>query len=137
MYPKIIFLRVPTKELKLLKLIDVIHRHFLNRDKVLISCPNEEVAIYMDQLIWKLPEDSFIPHLITSDPTDEKIVINYDKKNPNDAEVMINLSGDIYLKSEPYKIIYELYDETHPEKEESSKKRFNDYHSHGYATTIQ
>ena len=54
--------------------------------KLLITAPTLEAAHYLDALLWRLPEDSFIPHVVSDMPTAEWVAITLqDEVNVNRA----------------------------------------------------
>lgn len=132
MNPSIIFLKVTTNQEKLLSLTTIIQKHFDLSDQILIFTPTDEVARYIDQLIWRLPEESFIPHIISHHACKDRVVITSKKENINKAQVLINLGQDAYATCHEFQTVYELYDQTHPLKEESAKLRHASYINSGY-----
>lgn len=136
MSPTIIFLKVTTNQEKLLSLTKIIQKHFDLSDQTLIFTPTDEIARYIDHLIWRLPEDSFIPHIISNEPCKDSVVITSKKENINKAQVLINLAQDAYSPCQEFQIVYELYDQTHPSKEESSKQRHASYINSGYSVQL-
>lgn len=103
-----------------------------NEKRVLISVPNSEAAKYIDTLLWRYPEDSFLPHsIVAANSKDWVVIVHEAKDNLNQATCLFNLcpspSPIVHLFDE----IYELYDETHPEKALSSQKKLDHYKSLG------
>ena len=133
---RIFFLRVKDNASKLHQICTTIHHHFVKRERVLVAVPSHEAAIYIDQLLWKLPEESFLPHSIGNFPTQEPIAITTEKTNINGAEVVFNLTPGLCSQVELFKTVYELYDLTSKEKEALSKKKHDEYLSLGYQTEI-
>lgn len=124
---QVYFLHVADNAAKLKKLCAAVHSHFIKRDKILIFVPSSEAASYIDQLLWKMPEESFIPHAIANGPTKEQIAITTSLSNINQATTLINLTGAMHPNPGPADTIYELYDSTSKEKEELSRIKQNDY----------
>lgn len=125
--PKVNFLTVADNASKLKQLCQVVNQHFSKGESVLIAVPTQEAAIYLDQLLWKMPEESFTPHLISNAFTEEKVAITTATNNVNRATVLLNLLPTIHPNSNEFELIYELYDQTSPEKEELSKKKQAQY----------
>lgn len=130
--PMIIFLRVADNSAKTARLCTIVQQHFEHGDRMLITVANDEVAGYVDQLLWRLPEESFLPHQIVRGPSEEKIVITTGKENYNKAKVLLNLCPDASPISSQFQIVYELLDETHPDKLRLSQQRQRDYEAGGY-----
>lgn len=126
------FFHVNDAQSKLNSICSVAQKHFDKRDSILIAVPSHEAAIYIDQLLWRQPIESFIPHLIVNVPSKELVVITTTDVNVNRAKVLINLRPDIHPKTDEYGIIYDLMDLTHPTKEQLSLQRLSAYKSLDY-----
>lgn len=133
--PKIFFVKVSDNATKLKVICDLVKKSFENKARILISVPSEEAAKYIDQLLWKNPEESFLPHVIAHAASKESIIIvNADRGgNLNQAHIAINLCPDALQNGHEFSIIYELLDQSHPDKEALSKKRLLVYQSLGFA----
>jgi DNA polymerase-3 subunit chi len=117
------FLTVTDNASKLQQLCAVVNEHFAKGDSMLIAVPTPEAAAYLDQLLWKMPEESFMPHSICNNPTQDRVVITTAAGNINQAKILLNLLPSIHPNSQMFACIYELYDQTSPEKEELSRKK--------------
>ncbi|HEV8051477.1 MAG TPA: DNA polymerase III subunit chi [Parachlamydiaceae bacterium] len=129
---RVCFIRVTDNASKLQKLCAMIHDHFIKKDKVLIVVPSTEAAKYIDQLLWRMPEESFVPHAIASGATKEQIAITTNLTNLNSASVLVNLLSNIHPNPGPVDLIYELLDLTSKEKEEISRKKQDNYRNAGH-----
>jgi DNA polymerase-3 subunit chi len=136
MNPKIIFLKVLTNQEKLFSLTKTIQKHFDLGDQLLILCPNIQVANYIDQLIWRLPEDSFIPHSIVNEMCHEKVAITYQNENFNKAGILINLCKEIPSLPLGFQLVYDLFDQTDADRHALSKARFSSYQVAGLQPTL-
>ncbi len=136
-YPKITFLKVTSAQEKLLRLTETIQKHFDLGHKIQIFCETDPVATYMDELLFRFKAESFIPHRIANEICDDFVVITCKLSNLNEALVLINLGNSVHEKFQDYQMIYELYDETHPVKENASRSRNSHYQTQGFTTTIQ
>lgn len=128
--PNVIFFPVKDNQSKLTLITETIQKHFVLKQPVLISVPSFEAAQYVDQLLWKMPEESFIPHVITDFPSKEFIVITTKPENLNKAKILFNLCPRINPTFKDFEVVYELMDETHPSKLELSIQRQKDYQLH-------
>lgn len=100
---------------------------------MLIAVPSLEAAQYVDLLLWRHPEESFIPHVLTSHPTQEWIAITVQPTlNLNKAQVLFNLCTNIPSISDEMDYIYEIFDETQTDKNLLSQERMGTYQSKGY-----
>lgn len=133
--PSIRFITVANNQSKLEQLCSVVYRHFLNNEKIAIAVPSQEAAVYIDQLLWRMPEESFLPHVIANHTSKERIVITSSLSNINQAAVMINLLTVVHPNPVPAQYIYELLDLTSSEKEALTRKKEAEYKAAGYLVT--
>lgn len=123
MKTKVHFLKVVDNQTKLLRICQTVQKHFDQNTPVLILVPTLEAARYIDELLWKTPPESFLPHAIAEGPTTECIAISTDSQRVNQAKVLVNLCQTVPTNYMDFHTIYELYDQTHPSKEELSRQR--------------
>lgn len=97
--------------------------------KLLILVGTLEAGQYIDALLWRKPEESFIPHLFTQNSTNEWIAITMHQSNINQAPRVLNLQLNAISFFQEFEEIIELYDETTPEKIKFSKDRLKYYQS--------
>ncbi|HRD55665.1 MAG TPA: DNA polymerase III subunit chi [Parachlamydiaceae bacterium] len=135
--PKITFFKISSNQEKLLRLIKMIQNQFDLGLKTLIACETEQAALYLDDLLWRFSEESFLPHAVENEKSNELIVITTSFVNVNKAFVLINLHQKPHPSFKEFSKIYELYDETHPIKEEASKLKRNFYQAEGFATSLE
>lgn len=129
---QIIFIRVPDNIAKIQRLCAIIHDHFVKKDRVLIVVPSNEAATYLDKLLWKLPEESFTPHILANSPTKEQVAITTATSNINQASTIINLLNSVHPNPGAVEVIYELLDLTSKEKEEASRQKQSAYRNAGH-----
>lgn len=132
----IYFLKVKDNSIKIQRLCKVIQELFLQRKRVLVLAPTMEAAIYLNQLLWKYAEESFLPHVYSDMPSKEAVVITTDKESANKAEIQINLCAQPYESYGKFECMYEFFDETSPEKAEQSKQRYSWYKEKGAEVVI-
>lgn len=129
---KVHFLRVTNTAEKLDSICQITHKHFKKKEAILIAVPSTEAAIYIDQLLWRQPDDSFLPHAIVNAPTHELVAITTTSDNVNQAKILINLCPNIPVNLTGYIIIYDLFDLTHPTKEQLSLNRQSAYAAYSF-----
>jgi DNA polymerase IIIc chi subunit len=129
---RVCFMRAADNMSKLQKLYSVIHHHFVKNDKILVAVPSNEAALYIDQLLWKMPEESFLPHAIVNHPTKERIAITTSLLNVNQASILINLLGNLHPNTGTIGLIYEFLDLTSKDKEANSRQKQAAYASIGH-----
>ena len=101
--------------------------------RLLIAVPTFDAAQYVESLLWRFPEESFMPHVIADTTTKEWIAITMQNKdNINQAPRLLNLCPLVPVLAHEMEEIYELYDETHPQKKELSEQRLREYQAKGF-----
>lgn len=111
---------------------------FKQEKRLLITVPNFLAAQYIESLLWRTPSDSFMPHVVADTPTTEWIAITMqDQLNVNQASRLLNLCPTPSALYQQVNEIFELYDETHPEKVELSKQRLQFYQSKGLVVKME
>lgn len=125
--PRVIFVTVRDNAAKLNAICQQVERSFDRKEPILIAVPNTEAANYVDQLLWKMPEESFLPHQIALSQTNELVAITMGSENVNRARILLNLCSNVSPIFHEFEMIYEFYDETQPAKADSSLQRKNFY----------
>ena len=122
--PKIHYLRAATPQQKVSLLTETVERLFLEGKRIQIQVPNDAALRYVDDLLWNYKPESFIPHTPASSASKEPLILTKESANLNQADVLIHL-----LPSKPpthFKEIYDLLDETTPEKKQASQLKLED-----------
>lgn len=130
-FPKVFFFHIKDNQAKIRCICTQVQDSIEKGKKVLITVPNQEAASYIDLLLWRFPEESFLPHLVMSKPTKEWIAITITDQNVNGATRLLNLCPMISPLHMQFEEIYELYDETHLQKATISQKKLEEYQSRG------
>lgn len=125
--PRIIFLTVKDNNSKLKAICDIAAELFLAGKRLLIAAPNQQAAVFVDGLLWKLPEEGFLPHVLTNSKTDERCAITTQQTNCNAATNLLNLCPSVPDNFSDFDTIYELWDETDPAKTALSANRKKAY----------
>jgi DNA polymerase-3 subunit chi len=129
---RVIFFQVKDNLSKLKKISEISNLHFERREHFLILVDDTKALQFVDELLWKLPDSSFLPHIATDEPTQEKIAIAKVKKNINNSRFVFNLCPTPLLIESPFKIIYEFEDLAAPNKKSLSAQKFDSYRKLGY-----
>ncbi|HSX10255.1 MAG TPA: DNA polymerase III subunit chi [Chlamydiales bacterium] len=129
---RVVFFQVRDNASKLKRIAEVAHTHFERKEPLLILVDDDRSAQFVDELLWKMPETSFLPHVATDDTTTDWVAIAKAKKNVNSAHIAFNLCPTPLLIEGPFRIIYEFEDLTTPNKKNLSSLRFDAYKSSGY-----
>jgi DNA polymerase IIIc chi subunit len=103
---------------KLRKIVEVATIHFEKKESLCILVPDQAAYEFVDQLLWRLPEEGFLPH------PSSLILIDTD---PKEASALFNLRPIPYQEKISFKTIYEFEDHTSAEKFQLSKQRYTAY----------
>ncbi len=128
---RVIFFQIKNVKTKLIKLVQTAMHHFEKKEKLLIQVSDEASLNYVDELLWKVPIEGFLPHIVSEKSVDDFIVITKTQENLNKSPYLFNLSQEIIDLDISYKIIYDFDDYTSSKKQEKSKKRFEIYRQAG------
>ncbi|MES2273666.1 MAG: DNA polymerase III subunit chi [Chlamydiota bacterium] len=129
---RVIFFQVREIAAKLSKIAETARTHFQKKEPFLIVVEDLRAQEFVDELLWKFPSISFLPHSATDEPTTDWIAITKIKKNVNGAKIAFNLCSTPLLIEGPFRIIYELEDLTAPVKKNLSSMRFDAYKQLGW-----
>lgn len=132
----IIFLRTRDNQEKCSRIIQCAEQALETEKRLLIVAPNEEAARYLDQLLWRMPQEGFVPHVITHTPCQDFVAITTTYQNLNQASYLLHLSPQICPIGDKFEQIYELYDMSNPEKELAAQQKVKQYQSKGLAVAI-
>jgi DNA polymerase IIIc chi subunit len=124
---RVIFFQVKEAQHKLLRLAETAALHFEKKEPIIILVEDEKTENYVDELLWKTPPTSFLPHIIALASTQEFIAITRSKQNHNQARYAFNLCSTPLLIDGPFRIIYDFEDLTSPHKQHLSTLRFDSY----------
>lgn len=119
---KVVFFTVKTAIEKLHTIVHVAQEYLEKKEALLILVPDQAALDFVDELLWRLPEEGFIPH-----PT-SFIQIESETK---EAVAIFNLKPSAFLGGSY--TIFELEDYTSVEKLQLSKQRYAAYKDARYA----
>lgn len=123
---RVVFFQVADAASKLKRIVETARSHFLKKEPLLLFVEDEKSQHFVDELLWRLPETSFLPHIATDKAAKEPIAITKTKTNVNAALFAFNLCSTPLLLP-GFKIIYDFEDLTAPNKKNLSSLRFNAY----------
>lgn len=125
------FLKTVSNKEKIDWIEKVIERHFYKKEPLLIQVQDEQVANYLDDLLWKISKESFYPHTICESNSQDIIVITWLPRNFNQAVALLNLSLKIPISYKEFEYLYEFMDLTDKNKQAISKEKKEKYESMG------
>src|SRR5271170_7942283 len=86
---RVVFFQVAEAAAKFKRIAETARAHFGKKESLLFFVDDDKALHFVDELLWKFPETSFLPHcaasLPTSDLTKERIAITKTKSNVNQA----------------------------------------------------
>jgi len=128
---KVVFLYVKDNSSKIKTLTQSTTQLFSQKKRLLILTPSPESLHYIDDLLWKYPKDSFLPHSIVDTESTALIALS-DRadKNWNQATHLFNLNPAIPPLAFTFECIYEFFDQTSPEKQRYSEAKMEQYSTH-------
>jgi len=121
-----IFFQIKNNKSKLNKIIETANFHFSKNENFLFIVADEDSAKFVDELLWKSPLASFLPHFVSSTYLEEKIVITTKRENLNNSKYVFNLCPNP-LMLDNINIIYEFEDFTASGKLQLSRKKYELY----------
>lgn len=127
MSSRVILFQIKEPKIKLQRLVETAQKHFENGEKLLIFVEDEKIAQYVDELLWKMPITSFLPHAVISEQSEDRVAITYSKSNLNKAAIAFNLCSTPLLIEGPFRVIYDFEDLSSPVKKQMSEIRFDAY----------
>lgn len=134
--PDIHFLKVATVSGKLHAVCAISKEQFLKKQRLLIAVPDEISCTYIDQLLWRIPEESFLPHAVLQTDNDSLVCITMSSGNLNKAHTLLNLCPFASPIAAEFKLIFELLDETDAEKKRAAQAKYKAYQDAGYSIKI-
>jgi len=97
----------------------LLEKAYQQEQPVYVHLENAEKARFFDQLLWTYRDDSFIPHHLIEEKANlnSPIQLGYTPQPATQAEILLNLGGDVPQFHERFKRILEILPpdaETHP-----------------------
>lgn len=128
---KTTFFQVKSLQEKLDRITTIAKEYFEKKSPLLIRVPNKEALEYINELLWKYPQDSFLPHVVKDTTCDDFITICESDRNPNKASSIFNLTNDA-ISSSSFNKIYELEDTSSTQKNILAQKKYRLYKEMGF-----
>jgi len=129
MKPEVMLLFAATPSEKIQRVLTVVYRHFESREALMIFVSDQKSADYLDNLLWRMPPESFLPHQVCNEESQELIVITETKSNLNHAKISLNLTKKVCPQLRAFEQIYELVD---TEKSWQWKEKREHYQAFGF-----
>jgi DNA polymerase-3 subunit chi len=101
--------------------------------RVMVCCPDADIAGRFDRLLWTTPAIGFIPHCLASDPLAPvtPIVIDYLATEPAHDQVLLNLQPERPALFSRFQRLIEIVS-ADDEDRRLARERFKFYRDRGY-----
>jgi DNA polymerase-3 subunit chi len=105
--------------------------------RVLIHCPDPELARHLDRLLWTYRQDGFLPHGLVgpANPTLDldltPVLISLDGSPQGEDQVLINLAAEVPSFFSRFERVCEPIDQD-PDVRSAGRERFRYYRDRGY-----
>jgi DNA polymerase IIIc chi subunit len=126
---RVIFFQVRDAASKIQSICQTALSHFEKQEPFIIFVEDLKAQEFVDEILWKIPERGFLPHIISDEATKDFIAITKTKSNVNQARIAFNLCSTPLLIDSPFRIIYDFEDLSNPHKNKLSSLRFDAYKS--------
>jgi len=123
----VVFFTVKDTAAKLRKIAEVAQEYLGKKELLLILVPDQAALEFVDELLWRLPEEGFLPHPTTLLQIDTQA---------REAIAIFNLKPLPYLEKPYVHTIFEFEDYTSTEKLQLSKQRYASYRDAHYAIAL-
>ncbi|MCB1110461.1 MAG: DNA polymerase III subunit chi [Chlamydiia bacterium] len=134
---RVTFFQVRDDQQKRERIVHLAKEYFEKKEPLLIHLPHLKAVEYVDLLLWRSPQDSFLPHVIKDQPCNDYLVLTSTKENPNSARSILNLCSEpVDNEKLSFIKIYELEDLSSTQKNHAAQKRYKTYKSSGYTIII-
>ncbi len=128
-----LFFQVRSDQEKKALIVRLAKEYFEKKEPLLIRLPHEKALEYVDLLLWRIPPESFLPHVIKDAPCKDLIVLTSSKQNPNGARSILNLCPEpIDNKNLSFTKIYEIEDLASTQKNKTAQERYQSYKTAGF-----
>ena len=100
---------------------------------IYIHAASREAAATIDDMLWTFRDISFLPHAsidAMDSAGDTPIIIGWEGEQPQQRQVLINLSGAVPEHAENYERIIEIVP-SEPAERNQARARYRDYRARG------
>ena len=91
---RVTFFQVSSSLEKQKRLVQTAQEYFEKKTPLLFKLSCEKGVQYLDELLWRFPRESFLPHFISNTPTKALIVLTLSHCNPNQSQAIFNLTKE-------------------------------------------
>lgn len=128
---RVTFFQVSNDQMKRARIISIAEEYFEKKQSLLFKLPHQKALEYLDLLLWRVPQDSFLPHVIKDTPCNDLIVLTSSEENPNQARSIFNLTASP-ITNPDFITIYTFEDLSSTEKNTIAQQHYHTYKLLGY-----
>ncbi len=134
---QIVFLAIQGTQDKLSKLCRLAERHFEKSEPLLFMTANETARDFVDELLWRIPPESFIPHIATDMPRQATIAITSSRQNITEARTLVNLCAEPLFLEGDNLTIYDFEELFSKPRKQASEARYRAYREKGFTIRME
>lgn len=108
----------------------LIEKAFLSGNTLFVATDSMDAATKLDQLLWEFRADSFLPHQLSSAPSNSPILIG-PLATVQPADILLNLSQQNPPEQPPCQRLIEVIPKD-PACQDKARERFRQYRKLGY-----
>ncbi|MFY7842469.1 MAG: DNA polymerase III subunit chi [Rhabdochlamydiaceae bacterium] len=120
------------------KLYEVAQKHFLAKENLVFLMQDEKSLTFLDDFLWKFPQDSFLPHIChsTKDETALSIILSKEYQ-PLSMHCVFNLTTKPVSATKYIKKVYEFEEINVPDKKAQAQEKYQFYRNQGYILGLE
>lgn len=117
------------------QIVSIAQEYFEKKQPLLFKLPHKKALEYVDLLLWRMPPEGFLPHVIKDTPCSNLIVLTTSEENPNNAKSIFNLTAKPITKP-TFTHIYAFEDLNSTEHTILTQQHYQTYKSMDYQITL-
>jgi DNA polymerase-3 subunit chi len=98
---------------------------------IYVHCNNKEEAKQFDALLWTFRQESFVPHNLITNKSDDPVKIGWEEQQATNVQAIVNLSNEIPDASKNSPKIHEIV-ENNEKKKKIAREKWKAYKSNGF-----
>lgn len=117
---------------------EVASHYYRQKQRVLILCQTKQQAEQMDELLWQLPVDAFVPHNLPNEGPESgtPVEINWQQPARMNRQVCINLQAEMPSFAGKFRTLIDFVPADDAGKQQA-RERYKHYRAAGYTLDTQ
>ena len=118
---------------KLVTACRIVAKGYGLRHRIVILCPDAEIAQRVDRMLWSTPPTAFVPHCTPSDALAPltPVIIDHGEKEPLHDELLVNLCPEWPAHFGRFERLIEIVSNVEEDKQQA-RERYKFYRDRGY-----